>query len=160
MSNPRKAAKRQSTERRLSCPHARNAFPAALHPEYLEEMAYRRRSDRGRGRGAQHRRGGHRRRQLLAEVETLPGVSATPTGLEGLRFKLQPQKMPEPPMAIARLRGHWPATADGKIVFGHITMFNLYAANFFNVWLGQARQRPPHAHAVVPRRHPSAMDYY
>ncbi len=34
-----------------------------------------------------------------------------------------------------------PATADGKIVFGHITMYLLYATSFFNVWL-DVKSRP------------------
>lgn len=30
---------------------------------------------------------------------------------------------------------HGPATRDGKILFGHITMYDLYPANFYNVWM-------------------------
>ena len=48
-----------------------------------------------------------------------------------------------------------PATADGKIVFGHITMFGLYPSNFYNVWLDV---KPAKGHRVLmqtlSRRHP------
>ena len=48
-----------------------------------------------------------------------------------------------------------PATADGQIVFGHITMFNLYFVRHFNVWLDvKPDQGPPRPDADLPRRHP------
>src|SRR5437660_984052 len=54
-----------------------------------------------------------------------------------------------------------PATADGKIVFGHITMFGLYASNYFNVWLDV---KPAKGHRVLLQTFPggiqSGMDYY
>src|SRR5579871_1448259 len=73
-----------------------------------------------------------------AEIDSLPSaLEATPDGLESKRFtKPQPHKMPDPPMGrCSSFIATGPATADGKIVFGHITMFGLYPANFFNVWL-------------------------
>src|SRR5262249_59715972 len=72
-----------------------------------------------------------------AEIETLPSaLEATPTGLEGRRFDKPPRKMPDPPMGhCSAFAATGPATADGKIVFGHITMFGLYASNYFNIWL-------------------------
>src|SRR5262249_10728847 len=54
-----------------------------------------------------------------------------------------------------------PATADGKIVFGHITMFSLYPANFYNVWLDV---KPAKGHRIMMQSYPggiqSGMDYY
>src|SRR5260370_31156072 len=99
-----------------------------------------------------------------AEIETLDGaLQATPTGLEGIRFRgEQPKKMPEPPMGhCSAFAATGPATADGKIVFGHITMFGLYASNYFNVCLDV---KPANAHRVLIQSFPggiqSGMDYY
>src|SRR5436305_1137878 len=54
-----------------------------------------------------------------------------------------------------------PATADGKIVFGHITMFGLYPSSFYNVWLDV---KPAKGHRVLMQSYPggiqSGMDYY
>src|SRR5262245_3255546 len=75
---------------------------------------------------------------LWPEIETLDSaLEATPTGLEGIRFRhAQPREMPKPrPEHCSAFAATGPATADGKIVFGHITMFSLYPANFYNVWL-------------------------
>src|SRR5438270_1186966 len=66
------------------------------------------------------------------EIETLPSaLEATPTGLEGIKFpQSQPRARPMPkPMHCSAFAATGPATADGKIVFGHITMFGLYASN-------------------------------
>src|SRR5262245_13922248 len=99
-----------------------------------------------------------------AEVETLESaLEATPNGLEGVKFpKPQPRKMPEAPMDhCSAFAATGPATKDGKIVFGHITMFGLYAANFFNVWLDI---KPEKGHRVLMQSYPggiqSGMDYY
>jgi hypothetical protein len=99
-----------------------------------------------------------------AEVETLDGaLEALPTGLEGKRFvKEPPHRMPEPPEGhCSAFIATGPATADGKIVFGHITMFGLYPANFFNVWLDV---KPAKGHRIGMQSFPggihSAMDYY
>src|SRR6185295_13131085 len=74
---------------------------------------------------------------IWAELMTLDGaLHATPTGLEGIRFKEGQAKQPAPPQEehCSAFAATGPATADGKIVFGHITMFGLYASSFFNVW--------------------------
>src|SRR6266704_746445 len=99
-----------------------------------------------------------------AEIETLPGaLEATPTGLEKLRFKKPAaQKMPDPPMGhCSAFAATGPATKDGKIVFGHITMFALYPGNYFNVWLDV---KPAKGHRVLMQSYPggiqSGMDYY
>ncbi|WP_316676132.1 C45 family autoproteolytic acyltransferase/hydolase [uncultured Tolumonas sp.] len=53
-----------------------------------------------------------------------------------------------------------PATKDGKIVFGHITMFSLYPATFYNVWVDV---KPSKGHHFVMQTTPggiqSGMDY-
>jgi hypothetical protein len=98
------------------------------------------------------------------EVDTLDSaLNATPTGLESTRFPdAQPQVMPPPKeMHCSAFAATGPATADGKIVFGHITMFGLYASNFYNVWLDV---KPSKGHRVMMQSYPggiqSGMDYY
>jgi hypothetical protein len=98
------------------------------------------------------------------EIETLPyALEATPTGLEGMRFpKPDLRAMPTPkPMHCSAFAATGPATADGKIVFGHITMFGLYGSNFYNVWLDV---KPAKGHRVFMQSYPggiqSGMDYY
>jgi hypothetical protein len=91
------------------------------------------------------------------------GLAATGTGLEGLRFR-------EP--AFAKTKRHMPdhcsafaatgpATADGKIVFGHITMWNLYHVRHYNLWLDV---KPSKGHRVIMQSYPggimSGLDYY
>ncbi len=99
-----------------------------------------------------------------AELETLDSaLEALPTGLEGKRFpREKPKTMPTPkPMHCSAFAATGPATADGKIVFGHITMFSLYPANFYNVWLDL---KPAKGHRVFMQTYPggiqSGMDYY
>src|SRR5262249_41150789 len=73
-----------------------------------------------------------------AEIDTLDdGLQALPTGREAQRVdKGQPQTVPpSKPMHCSAFAATGPATKDGKIVFGHITMFSLYPSNFYNVWL-------------------------
>jgi hypothetical protein len=98
------------------------------------------------------------------EVMTLDGaLAATPTGLEGIRFPLEaaaPKPLPKPSRCSA-FAATGPATKDGKVVFGHITMFSLYPANFYNVWLDV---KPAKGHRVFMQSYPggmqSGMDYY
>ena len=97
------------------------------------------------------------------ELDTLDGgLRALPTGLEGRRFPAQPETAPAPkPMRCSAFAATGPATKDGKIVFGHITMFRLYPSNFYNVWLDV---KPAHGHRFVMQSFPagihSGMDYY
>lgn len=101
------------------------------------------------------------------EIESLDDALDTmPTGLEGTTF-------PQPGKAkVARPRakkpGHCsafiataPATADGKIVFGHITMAGLTAGPFVNVWIDVA---PKKGRRFVMQAFPggvwSSQDYY
>jgi hypothetical protein len=98
------------------------------------------------------------------EVETLDyGLEAAPTGLEGLRFGLRnpKSKLPPKPMHCSAFAATGPATKDGKVVFGHITMFSLYPSNYYNVWLDV---KPTSGHRVLMQSFPggihSGMDYY
>lgn len=98
------------------------------------------------------------------EVDTLDSaLEALPTGLEGTRFPHDPSRlMPAPkPMRCSAFAATGPATADGKIVFGHITMFGLYPSYFYNVWLDV---KPAKGHRVLMQSYPagiqSGMDYY
>jgi Phospholipase B len=97
------------------------------------------------------------------EIEALPAANAaTPTGLEGLR-KTDP--LPARPMPAfercSAFAATGPATADGKIVFGHVTMYELYPANFANVWIDV---KPAKGRRFVMSSFPggiqSSMDYY
>ena len=98
------------------------------------------------------------------EIETLDSaLQALPTGLEGARFPhTQPQATAAPkPMHCSAFAATGPATADGKIVFGHITMFGLYPSYFYNVWLDV---KPSKGHRVLMQSYPggiqSGLDYY
>src|SRR5207249_6350795 len=98
------------------------------------------------------------------EIDTLDSaLEALPTGLEGMRFPhSQPRSMPAAkPMRCSAFAATAPATADGKIVFGHITMFSLYPSYFYNVWLDV---KPAKGHRVLMQSYPagiqSGMDYY
>jgi Phospholipase B len=99
-----------------------------------------------------------------AEIESLgEAAAATPTGLETELFHdPQPQAKPVPRgQHCSAFAATGPATADGKIVFGHITMFGLYPANFYNIWLDV---KPAKGHRFVMCCYPGAiqsgMDYY
>ena len=100
--------------------------------EYLEEM-----KGIADGASAAGARFDNRRVDLLdvvtlnawPELETLDaGLDALPNGLEGIRYPLQnPRPRPAPkPMHCSAFAATGPATKDGKVVFGHITMFDLY----------------------------------
>jgi hypothetical protein len=101
-----------------------------------------------------------------SEMETgsLEGaLEATATGLEGKRFADPPYARTRPEAAdhCSAFAATGPATADGKIVFGHITMFGLYMVRHFNVWLDV---KPSAGHRVLMQSYPggiqSGMDYY
>jgi hypothetical protein len=142
-------------------------FLRRFKPEYLEEM-----KGIAEGATAAGARFDDRPLDLVdiaglncwPEIDTLESaLEATPTGLEGIRFpKQQPRAMPEPKeMHCSAFAATGPATADGKIVFGHITMFGLYPSLFYNVWLDV---KPEKGHRVFMQSFPagiqSAMDYY
>jgi hypothetical protein len=142
-------------------------FLRRYHKEYLEEM-----KGIADGASAAGARFDGRPLDLLdivalnswPEVETLASaLTATPTGLEGIRFPHDaPQAKPAPqPMHCSAFAANGKATRDGKIVFGHITMFGLYQANYYNVWLDV---KPARGHRVLMQTYPggiqSGLDYY
>lgn len=98
------------------------------------------------------------------EIEFLDSaLDATATGLEGIKFPQGP-----PSRTVAPRQDHCsafaatgPATADGKIVFGHITMFSLLNVTNLNVWLDV---QPADGHRVLCQTFPggiwSGLDYY
>ena len=72
------------------------------------------------------------------EIEFLDAaLDATATGLEGKVFDEPKAAHPRAPHEdhCSAFAATGPATADGKIVFGHITMFNIVFTRHFNVWL-------------------------
>ncbi|MFN0051485.1 MAG: C45 family autoproteolytic acyltransferase/hydrolase [Planctomycetales bacterium] len=92
-----------------------------------------------------------------------PALEASGTGLESLKFAAPQYAVPK-----ARLKEHCsaflatgPATADGRIVMGHITMSDLAYVRHFNVWLDI---QPEQGHRIVFQTFPggieSGMDYY
>ncbi len=98
------------------------------------------------------------------EVDFLESsLDATATGLEGIKFRDPPegQVQAEDDDHCSAFAATAPATADGQIVFGHITMFHLYAVRHFNVWLDI---QPTAGHRLVFQTYPggimSGLDYY
>ncbi len=101
---------------------------------------------------------------LWPEIMTMPwAAQAVPTGLEGLKFPEPSVKEPlgEKPSRCSAFAAAGPATSDGKIIFGHITMFMLYPSTFYNVWLDV---QPSKGYRVLMQSFPggihSGMDYY
>lgn len=102
------------------------------------------------------------------ELECLDSaLDATPTGLEGKEFPARPglPRAPAPkpvkPAHCSAFIATGPATADGKIVFGHVTMSGLTAGPFVNVWLDV---QPKAGRRFVMQAFPGAVwssqDYY
>jgi hypothetical protein len=100
------------------------------------------------------------------EIDSLDGaLDATPTGLEDFRSG-KPSHNPAVPgrrqhnTRCSAFAAVGPATRDGKIVFGHVTMFDLYPANYYNVWLDlQPRAGFHFAMQTTPGGIQSGMDY-
>jgi Phospholipase B/Peptidase family M1 domain len=98
------------------------------------------------------------------ELDTLGGaLDSTATGLEAKHWSQeQPAAVTTPkPMRCSAFAATGPATADGRIVFGHITMFSLYPSTFYNVWIDV---KPAKGHRVFMQSYPagiqSGLDYY
>ena len=102
---------------------------------------------------------------LVCEYDTLDSaLAAQPTGLEGIRFPKPAAPRPVPPEQkdhCSAFAATGAATADGKMIIGHITMSGLPNAIFSNVWLDV---KPTRGHRVVMQSYPggiqSMMDYY
>jgi hypothetical protein len=90
-------------------------------------------------------------------------LDATAHGLEGKRFTAPASSRPKSKSAdhCSAFAATGPATKDGKIVFGHITMWGLYHVRFYNVWLDI---KPDRGHRVLMQTYPagimSGLDYY
>jgi hypothetical protein len=98
------------------------------------------------------------------EYETLDnGLDALPTGLEGVKRPRQRVKPDPVPAAdhCSAFAATGPATKDGKLVIGHITMSGLGNALASNVWIDV---KPAKGNRVVMQGFPgaiwSAQDYY
>ncbi len=91
-------------------------------------------------------------------------LEATPHGLEGMKHK-EPQypgtRKAKPAEHCSAFAATGPATADGHIVFGHITMWDLYHVRHYNVWLDV---KPTKGNRVLMQSFPggimSGLDYY
>jgi len=103
---------------------------------------------------------------INADVETNfleSALEATATGLEGRRFREPAEQGPARPKEshCSAFAATGPATADGQVVIGHITMWNLFHAYHYNVWLDI---KPSHGHRVLMQTYPggimSGLDYY
>ena len=103
---------------------------------------------------------------INADVETNfleNALEATATGLEGKRFREPAEQGPTRPKEshCSAFAATGPATADGQVVIGHITMWNLFHAYHYNVWLDI---KPSHGHRVLMQTYPggimSGLDYY
>ena len=101
------------------------------------------------------------------EIECLdPALDATPTGLERKDFPRDGLPKAPPPKPVKKdhcsaFIANGPATADGKIVFGHITMAGLVSGPFVNVWIDV---QPKTGRRFVMQAFPGAVwssqDYY
>jgi hypothetical protein len=103
---------------------------------------------------------------INADVETSfleDALDATATGLEGRRFHEPPEQGQERAREThcSAFAATGPATADGQVVIGHITMWNLFHAYHYNVWLDV---KPARGHRVLMQTYPggimSGLDYY
>jgi hypothetical protein len=98
------------------------------------------------------------------EIDSLDGaLDATATGLETMRTPRMNPALPRRKQRTTRCSAFaavGPATRDGKIVFGHVTMFDLYPANYYNIWIDLV---PKTGHRFVMQTSPggiqSGMDY-
>ena len=164
-------ARNRELSRRLFLP----GYPAEL----IEEM--RAIADGASAAGARVAApGGRRRLDLLDivtlnaanEIDSMPDALAVTPDSRAVRAVPQPAtrhsapaslrvaRAPRRPQRCNAFIANGPATADGRIVFGHITMYDLYPANFYNVWMEVA---PTQGHRFVMQTTPggihSGMDY-
>jgi hypothetical protein len=93
----------------------------------------------------------------------VPGVHATATGLDDEKFP-EPINAERPHAADERCSAFaatGPATANGEIIFGHITMCGLADAHHYNIWLDL---QPKAGRRIVMQSYPggimSGLDYY
>jgi len=103
---------------------------------------------------------------LNADIETSfldSALDATATGLEAKRFHEPAEGGSERPREAhcSAFAATGSATADGQVIIGHITMWNLYHAYYYNVWLDI---KPSRGNRVLMQTYPgglmSGLDYY
>jgi len=96
------------------------------------------------------------------EIEALASANAaTPTGLEGMQRKHTAVKLPPRVERCSAFAAVGPATRDGKIVFAHATMTDLYPGNFCNIWIDvQPTKGRRFVMCSFPGGIQSSMDYY
>jgi hypothetical protein len=103
---------------------------------------------------------------INADIETGfldEALGATATGLEGRKFRGPLDQGPPRPKEshCSAFAACGPATADGQVVIGHITMWDLFLAHHYNVWLDVT---PSRGHRVLMQTYPggimSGLDYY
>jgi hypothetical protein len=149
---------------------ADSLFLRKLDREFLEEM-----KGIADGAAAAGARFGDRPIDLIdvaaanvwQELETLEqALAVAPTGLEGIKFPRPGPELPSTPVPpkkdhCSAFAATGPATAGGKIVFGHITMFGLQFGPYVNVWIDC---QPSRGHRFVMQGFPGAVwssqDYY
>jgi len=136
-------------------------------PEFLEEM-------KGIADGAASEGGKFDGRRVdLIDIVTINseieiayldhGLEASATGLERIHFHgpqyTSPKARPHEHCSAFVAAG--PATADGRIVLGHITMSGIDTVRHYNVWLDI---QPAEGHRLVMQTFPggihSGLDYY
>ncbi len=141
-------------------------FLRRFEPEFLEEM-----KGIADGAAAAGARVGDRKIDLLdivainTEIETSfldEALDSTPIGLEGKQFQEPINRAPIPREEhCSAFVATGPATADGKVVIGHITMWNLFHSRFLNVWIDI---QPEDGHRVIFQGYPGAImsgtDFY
>lgn len=155
---------------------ARQLFASGFPAEQMQEMQGI--ADGASAAGARVREGGRMRRLDVLDIITLNASNEIDSIQDALvvtrdapDVRVATQQPPDPSLRVARQRkkrpqrcnafiANGPATADGRIVFGHITMYDLYPANFYNVWM---EVRPTEGHRFVMQTTPggmhSGMDY-
>ncbi len=166
--SPTDPAHAWATNRRL----ARQLFTRGFTSEQMQEM-----SGIADGANAEGARVGGRRLDVLDiitlnssnEIDTVgPALAVTAdappaigmTARQGARTLQVVRRQRQRPQRCNAFVAHGPATSDGKILFGHITMYDLYPANFYNVWLDV---KPSTGYRFVMQTTPggmhSGMDY-
>jgi hypothetical protein len=146
---------------------ANSLFLRRYEPEFLEEMKGI--ADGAAAEGAKF----DGRRVDLIDIVTInseieadyldTGLQAAATGLDRMHFHgaqySQPRARPHEHCSAFVATG--PATADGKIVLGHITMSDIENVPHYNVWLDI---QPADGHRLVMQTYPggiqSGLDYY
>jgi hypothetical protein len=142
-------------------------FLRKFAPEFLEEMKGI--ADGAASAGAKY---DGRRIDFLdivavnadVEIQFLDtAVEATQTGIDAIRFEAPQysQRRAAPKEHCSAFVATGPATADGRIVIGHITMSSIWYVKHYNIWLDI---QPETGHRVVFQGFPGAiqsgLDYY